>query len=307
MKIPYSKIPLTYSEQLSQLKARGLIIDNESKTLHLLENIGYYRLSGYWYPLLKDKPNHIFKETANFHSAFQLYCFDRELRQLVISELEKIEIAIRAKMIYVLSLKHGCFWFQYPNLFKNELKHSNTLQKIKEEYNKSDQDFLKSFKNKYTDSFPPAWMILEVTSFGSLSLLYSNLNDSREKREIANYFGISDSVFASWIHSIVYLRNLCAHHSRLWNRTLSIQPLIPRNPHRTWLIDLSVSNNKTFFMLSIVKYLLQTVNPSSTFNNKFQLLLEKYPNVDTNAMGFSKDWKSEPLWNLFLTTEGENS
>ncbi|HLP04581.1 MAG TPA: Abi family protein [Paludibacter sp.] len=296
MKIPYSKIPLTYSEQLSRLKTRGLIIDNESKTLHLLENIGYYRLSGYWYPLLKDKTNHLFKETANFNKAFLLYCFDRELRQLVISELEKIEIAIRAKMIYILSHKHGCFWFQYPDLFKNKLKHSNTLQKISEEYNKSDQDFVKSFKNKYSDDFPPAWMILEVTSFGSLSLLYSNLKDSKEKREIANYFGISDSVFASWIHSIVYLRNLCAHHSRLWNRTLSIQPFVPRNPHRTWLGHLPVNNNKAFFMLSIVRYLLQTVNPGTNFTNKFLLLLEKYPNIDTNAMGFPHNWESEPLW-----------
>ncbi len=95
---------------------------------------------------------------------------------------------------------------------------------------------------------------------------------------------------------LVYLRNLCAHHSRLWNRTLSIQSLIPRNPHKTWLSDLSVSNNKTFFMLSIVKYLLQTANPNTNFNYKFQLLLEKYPNVDTNAVGFSQYWKLEPLW-----------
>lgn len=296
MKKPYSKPPLLYSDQLSQLQSRGLIVENESKGLHLLENIGYYRLSGYWYPLLQDKTNHIFKQNATFQTAFQIYCFDRELRKLVISELEKIEVAIRAKMIYVLSHRYGCFWFSNSILFKNQQRYSETLNKIQSEYSRSDEDFIKSFKNNYTDNFPPAWMILEITSFGSLSLLYSNLNTVKEKREIADYFGVSDSVFASWIHSIVYLRNLCAHHSRLWNRTLSIQPLLPRSPRKLWLSDTSVSNNKVYYMLCVIKFLLQTVNPNTTFSEKFNKLLSKYPNVDVSAMGFSTSWKDEPLW-----------
>ena len=294
--MPYIKVPLLYVDQLSQLKNRGLIIENDEKTLHLLENIGYYRLSGYWYPLLQDKSNHIFKPNANFHSAFQLYCFDREFRQLIISELEKIEIAVRAKMIYILSHKYGCFWYTDSTLFKNQQKHSDTLKKISDEFGRSDEDFVKSFKNKYSDTFPPAWMMLEVTSFGALSLLYSNLNCPFEKREIANYFGLSDSVFASWIHSIVYLRNLCAHHSRLWNRTLSIQPLLPRNTRKLWVVNNQISNNKVYFMLSVIRYLLQTVNPNSSFSDKINSLQKKYPNVDLRAMGFSTDWKSEQFW-----------
>jgi len=296
MRIPYTKVPLLYVDQLSQLKTRGLIIENEEKALHLLENIGYYRLSGYWYPLLQDKVNHTFKNTAYFHTAFQLYCFDREFRQLIISELEKIEVAVRAKMIYVLSHKYGCFWYTDSTLFKNQQKHFDTLKKISDEFGRSDEDFVKSFKNKYSDPFPPAWMMLEVTSFGALSLLYSNLKCPFEKREIANYFGLSDSVFASWIHSIVYLRNLCAHHSRLWNRTLSIQPLLPRSTRKTWIEDDLVSNNKVYFMLSIIRYLLQTVNPTTSFSAKIESLQAKYPNVDFHAMGFSSTWKSEQLW-----------
>lgn len=296
MKKPYSKPPLLYSDQLSQLKSRNLIIDDETKALHLLENIGYYRLSGYWYPLLNDKTNHIFKDNASFQTAFKIYCFDRELRQLIISELEKIEIAIRAKMIYVLSHKYGCFWFSNSQLFRNQQRYVDTLAKIETEYLRSDEDFIKSFRNNYSDNLPPSWMILEITSFGSLSLLFSNLNTIKEKREIADYFGVSDSVFASWIHSIVYLRNLCAHHSRLWNRTLSIQPLLPRNPKKLWLKDGEIANNKVFYMLTIIRFLLQTVNPQTGFTIKLKSLLEKYPNIDVNAMGFPKNWDGEALW-----------
>lgn len=102
-KIPYNKLPVTYPDQLQQLRNRGLIVNNENKALHLLESISYYRLSGYSYPLLEDKKKHQFKPEANFDTAFSLYCFDRKLRQLVISELEKIEIGVRAKMIYFIS------------------------------------------------------------------------------------------------------------------------------------------------------------------------------------------------------------
>ena len=173
-KIPFNKPPLTYSQQLQKLKERGLIINNEKKTLHILESVSYYRLSGYWYPLLQDKKNRIFKENADFETAFKLYCFDRELRKLVLAELEKIEIAIRAKMIYVLSIQYGAFWFSNPKLFSNPVKHAASITKIGQEYARSDEEFIKAFANHYTDPLPPSWISIEITSFGTLSKLYSN-------------------------------------------------------------------------------------------------------------------------------------
>lgn len=215
-KITYSKPSLTFAQQLQQLLDRGMIIDDHQKALHVLENVSYYRISGYWYPLLADKSNHTFKPASSFETAFKLYCFDRELRSLIISELEKIEVAIRARMIYVLSQKFGCFWFQDSTLFRNTQKFSNIhLLKLKEEYERSDEEFIKAFRQKYSDPFPPSWMIMEIISFGTLSKLFSQLNYGHERREIAQHFGLSDKVFENWLHSIVYLRNICAHHSRL--------------------------------------------------------------------------------------------
>ena len=99
----YSKNFLSYHQQLDQLIDRGLVVENEEKALHLLEHISYYRLSGYWYPLLENKQEHIFKEESTFQTAFNLYCFDRKLRQLVLSEIEKIEVAIRSKITYIMA------------------------------------------------------------------------------------------------------------------------------------------------------------------------------------------------------------
>ena len=145
-KVPYNKTALSYANQLQQLRNRGLIIEDEPKALHLLEVISYYRLSGYWYPLLADKQNHRFKSGATFETAFSIYKFDRELRLLVLRELEKIEVAVRAKMIYVLSHSLGPFWYLDSSNFSNPVKHADTLSKIGTEYSRTDEDFVKAFK-----------------------------------------------------------------------------------------------------------------------------------------------------------------
>ncbi|MDR6966587.1 abortive infection bacteriophage resistance protein [Flavobacterium arsenatis] len=195
--VPFNKPPFSYLQQLEQLQERGLQIPNVAKATHLLESISYYRLSGYWYPLLADKENHTFKESATFDTAFNLYCFDRELRVLIIQELEKIEVSIRAKMIYLLSHQNGAFWYQDTNLFKNQISHSKTLVSLDNEYKRSDADFIVAFRDKYSNPLPPSWMLLELTSFGTLSSLFSNLKPTRTKRNIANYFGLDENTFAS--------------------------------------------------------------------------------------------------------------
>ena len=295
-KVRYTKTALTYTQQLQQLKDRGLIINDEKHFLHLLEVKSYFRLSGYWYPLLKDKQIHLFKEGATFEIAYKIYCFDRDLRHLVVNELEKIEIAIRAKMIYILSHQQGAFWYQNYDLFRNHDTHDRILSKLESEYKRSDEEFILAFKTKYSDPLPPSWMLLEVTSFGTLSLLYSNLKPSHEKREIARAFGLADTVFSSWIHCLVYLRNVCAHHSRLWNRAMSIQPIIPRTTDGRWISNKSIPNNNTYFILSMLVFFMDRIKYENDVVSRFKELLSKFQNIDPEAMGFPINWQDEPLW-----------
>lgn len=119
-----------------------------------------------------------------------------------------------------------------------------------------------------------------------------------EKQNVTllNYFGLNDRTFVSWMHSIVYLRNVCAHHSRLWNRVMSIQPIVPINASKTWLSNTQINNNRTYYMLSIILYLMQTINPNNTIVFRFKGLISEYPNIDLRAMGFPNKWENEPLW-----------
>lgn len=315
-RVPYTKPALGYAEQLQQLKDRGLIVENDKKALHLLESVSYYRLSGYWYPMLAaPKTAHIFKPGSTFNNAFRLYCFDRELRKLILGELEKIEVAIRAKMIYELSHRHGSFWYTNPAHFRNAANHEKTLSKIGEEYNRSDEKFTVDFKRKYKDPMPPSWMMLELTSFGSLSTLYKNLSGTHDRRAIAHYFGLDDTTFESWLHSIVYVRNVCAHHARLWSRVMRITPAIPTSPRFTFLNHTIIfdsatgrptNNNRTYFLLSMLIYWLNIINPKHTFKNKLFRLLKPYPMVDVRAMGFPANWEAEPMWDWLKIIEEEH-
>jgi abortive infection bacteriophage resistance protein len=295
-KVPYCKSLLSYDAQILLLKSRGLMFADENKALHLLENINYYRLSGYLYPMLADKQNHGFKPEADFETAFNLYKFDRELRQLMISELEKIEIAVRSRMSYVLSMARDPFWIEDAALFANQRVYRSTVDKISDELDRSDEEFIIAFKSKYSNPLPPSFILLEITSFGALSRLYDNMNPGKSRKEIANMFGLSDRVFASWLHSFVYIRNVCAHHARIWNRWLRVQPLFPKNAANTWITNQHVANNRLFYALSMIIYLLNTVNPNHTFRQKLENLFCKYPNVDRAAMGFPANWHTEPLW-----------
>lgn len=306
--IPYTKPALTYNDQLQQLKNRGLAVANDPKALHLLETISYYRFSAYWYPLLAEpKSAHLFKAGARFEDAFRLYCFDRHLRKLIVAELEKVEVAIRSKLIYTLSHKYGPFWYNSPAIFNHPAAHAAMLAKINEEYTRSDEKFIQEFRLKYSDPLPPSRMMLELTSFGTLSQIYRNLKHQRDRRNIANYFCLDDTTFGSWLHTIVYIRNVCAHHARLWNRVFRIAPRIPLTTSKPWITITTLPNpipgqplvslkDRTYFLLSMIAYLLGTIDPANTFKNKLNQLLATYPSVDIAAMGFPAGWANEPLW-----------
>lgn len=294
-KIPYQKPFLSYVEQLALLKERGLIIEDENKAIHLLEKISYYRLSGYWYSLLDNFEEHIFKEGASFNIAFQLYCFDKNLRTLFLSEIEKIEVAIRSKMIHVLAESFGPFWIEKSDLFPNRENYDFIMETVTKEYKRSEEKFIDAFKLKYSNDLPPCWMLLEVTSFGTLSLIYKNLKGGKSKRQIAGMFGLDDTTFESWLHSLVYVRNICAHHGRLWNRALKVRPKIATTAN-TWLESEEVTNSRIFYFASVLVYMLNVINPKHTFRMRFLSLIRVNTNLDYNRMGFHDNWESEPLW-----------
>jgi abortive infection bacteriophage resistance protein len=294
-KVPYTKSALSFPEQVTLLKSRGLIITDEKKAIYCLTHINYYRLSAYIFPFLRDKTNHSFKEGVDFFDIINIYNFDRELRLLILSAIERIEISIKTSIVYVLSQKYDPFWLNNKDLFLDQISYSETIVKLKEEIKRSDELFLDHYFSKYSGSIPPAWIAFEIASFGLVSLLYRNLKLNKDMKEISQRYGLNHIVFSSWLHSLSYVRNVCAHHARLWNRELGVQPSIPKSVGGVWLKNTLIKNDRIFIIITLIEYLLKVINFEDKFLIKLKELFKLYPSIDLAPMGFPKDWESEDL------------
>ena len=150
---------------------------------------------------------------------------------------------------------------------------------------------------------PPSWMCLELLTMGELSHLYRGLKNNSDKKRIANFFDVHPTVFVSWLHTLTYVRNICAHHSRLWNRDLAIEPEKLLKPVGNWVSKPFENNKRMFYFICILKYLINRANPGNSLKDKLQNLFKKYPNVPIQYIGIpsdgkgnSLDWENEPIW-----------
>lgn len=298
----FDKKAFTISEQIERLQERGLVINEADNAPHYLAHISYYRLGEYWFSLQSDKENHIFKPNAQFKDAILLYSFDAELRILLFDVIEKIEISLRTKLIYHLSLEFDPWWFQNFNLFTDSRALVKTLAHIEEELERTKEQYIKSHFKKHKDDlrFPPSWKSLEQTSFGTLSKLYGNLKNTINSKDVIakEYGAVNHTFLPSWLQSIAQIRNYCAHHSRLWNKNLPGNPKLLSNPPLGWISDVPQQQdfNKLYIHLCLMKYLLNTIHPENSFTTKLQDLFDRYPNVDPNALGMKPNWNKEKLW-----------
>lgn len=291
----YSEPLLTISEVMDLLDNRGMSFGDKQKAGDTLRNLSLFRLKGYLYPFEQDHTTHLLKTGTTFEKVLKLHDFDVALRALVSQWLQKIEVSFRTQMSQVMAEATDQFWHTNHANFRNANQHAGLLAKLGSELNRSDDDQILAFRRAYSDPYPPCWMSMEVTSFGTLSLMYKWLKAGNSRRDVANYYGLPDTVMESWIHSLVYVRNICAHHSRLWNRTLRIQPIAPRHPHHPF-ISRSSLNNRVYYVLCIIKYLLDIIDPSHKMQSQLTWLWVNYPMIDKHAMGFPNEWELEPLW-----------
>ena len=288
----------TPSELVQLLQQRGLSISEWVKAEDYIKHIGYYRLSAYFYPFLETPKNmHRFKPGADFEKVMPLYRFGRTLRVLLFNEIEKIEIAIRQAIVNtVCEATHDPFWITNFTYFAKGERFTHMMELIDKEYKKSNEDFIKHFKAKYENDYPPAWELIEILPFGVVTRIYENLRDFKVQKKIAREFYLNVPVLKSWLTLITLTRNACCHHSRVWNKMNTITTLTMKKMQQNWLLK-QPNQQKVYYNLCLVKYFLNVINPANNFRQKLTDLLHQYPTVDIKAMGFTERWETEPLWN----------
>lgn len=313
----YVKRPITLPEQIEKLRCRGLIFDDGKVAMKYLSNISYYRLRAYTYPFqdnVDKRADHRFiRDDVHFSDIIDLYCFDSRLRFLMFNAIEKIEVAIRARLVQAFSDDTGnSHWFMDESLFEHGICRSKDgsgktafrllQEEIQKEVERSNEDFIKYYREKYNNpKLPPAWMTLEVLSLGTLSRLYKLLKKSPVKVKIANDLGLpNDMILANWLYAFSVWRNCCAHHSRVWNRRSLINIILPYNtprPFMDWVTISSIRTNKIFAVLSCIKYISNMISPDSGLRQTFfSIVGDGGKLLSLQEMGFPPNWEKIGVW-----------
>lgn len=295
----YAKPPLTLEEQADLLLARGMTGDRDLM-IERLRSVSYYRLSGYWFPFRKGGDD-AFKPGTAFDTVWNRYVFDRRLRLLVMDAIERIEVAVRSQLAHHHAIHYGPFAYvtdhgTLPKLTVQE--HRDYLAHIKEETDRSHETFARHFRDKYGDSheYLPIWMACEVMAFGSVLTFYNGAH-RKEKRPVADMFGLPDAVFGTWLLTLNTIRNICAHHGRLWNRVLRLKPQIPlATDYPDWHHPVVVHNNRAFAVLTMCRWCLTRIAPQSHWAERLESLFREFPDIPHGEMGFPANWQECPIW-----------
>lgn len=296
LNMDFSKPATTCDEQISLLRDRGMRIDDPSAARHYLQHINYYRLRAYWLPFEVDRQSHLLRAGTTFKDALALYIFDRELRLLLLDAIERIEVSVRTQWAYYMAHQYGPHSYLDAGFARRGDWHARNLAILLDEVARSDEVFIEHYRNTYTQpESPPIWAVCEVMSLGVLSRWLTNLRPS-DRTRIAAVYGLDERVFQAFVRQLTYLRNLCAHHGRVWNRRLTITLKVPRNKP-AWLHSsfAPAGDRRIYNSIVMMLYYLDLISPGHHWRSRFFDLVEKH-DVDLEQMGFPAEFRNHRIW-----------
>ncbi|TDN45384.1 abortive infection bacteriophage resistance protein [Curtobacterium flaccumfaciens] len=322
----YSKPWLSIADQIAQLRSRGLAVPDQDRATGLLQEVGYYRLTGYLHPfrstiadrradpegrrLLSDD----YRQGTTLDHADALLSFDRELRLLVIEGVERIEVAVRTRLAHTLG-RSSAFAHEEATTFTAAFTepredrdgavssaHAEWLERVQERQAKSDEAFVAHFRARY-DGRMPIWALTEILELGHVSRLYAGLRNDIAT-EIAAEFGVpTKRLMQSWLASVNYVRNVAAHHARLFNRKLVVAPKRPKRSELALLDHLAGPETPKQFgvynALAVMAFFLRAVPSDRDWAVRMAALMRAFPDapsIDVRSMGVAPRWLDEPLW-----------
>lgn len=320
---PQAKPATTLDEQIRILGERGMELD-EATAQQWLRSVGYYRLSGYWYPYRRLKGGDrldSFESGTCFNDVVKLYEFDRKMRSLLFDALERVEVLLRSTLCEFI-VKNGPLAYRESMYYDDSFDHRGWLSKVKKRIDRAKRrnQAIVHYKEVHSGVYP-FWVVTEVLDFTDVSKLYSGLRPG-DQEKVAQSLGIDVNIsklkperrkkygerhpFASWCEQLTVVRNTCAHHSRLWNRSFipaSTSELKDINGLES-LPDVQGQSESLYGVVIMLAFLLRTASPGSSWIGKVRCLVEESYMPLTGScrrsleeMGFPKEWDKESVWN----------
>lgn len=264
----------------------------------------YSRLRPYWHPLEADPKTHRFRPGASFEEIVRLYELDRRLRLVTLEAVERIEVALRSQWAYELAHRFGAWAYKEASIHAQHAQrsyHQDNLNALLEEWNRAkDSDpYLKHYADKYLEPEPPIWLACEVISFGTLGRFLANLADRTLSEAIAAPFGLPHSFLKGAVKHLVAVRNIAAHHGRLWDRNLSVFPLpeVRKKPQPLKeAFDSTKHPQRIFRTLSLLLYVMRRLGGHEDWEKRMRELLLQYGDYLHERMGFPEDYLTLDLW-----------
>lgn len=298
----YAKPSLTVLEQIAHLRRSGMIVDDDAVTEFWLRHVSYYRLSAYWlyFETPKDDAGPRFRDGTRFADITALYDFDRALRRLTMRGSEHVEVALRGSWAHNLALVGDGHQYLDASLYANRGEFLSNLGRLTAEVARSSETYIRHYRDTYDrPALPPVWMVAEMMSFGQLSRWFSNLKDRSLRNRIAQPLGLPETVLVPLMRHVTDVRNICAHHGRLWNRGFLKPPKIALKP-----ADLAASLDPAaaqapallYNGLTMIAHVIRTVAPASRWAIDLAELIDTHPTGDIASMGFPPDWRTRPMW-----------
>ncbi len=275
---------MSIDDQIKNLKSIGLSIPDEEYARRFLNDVSYYRLIKGFSIGLKEK-NGNYHDGVSFEQIVSLYLFNAKLRQLLFSKIEIIEINLRTRLSNHICENYGVLGYKNPSIMPNEEYHASLLNDVNREIKRNSRSpFIRNFKDNYENGDIPFYALAETLSFGTLSRLYKNLN-TNDKATIADLYNLKYSYLESWIETIAYVRNLCAHYGRLYNVKLTKTPKLYKSDRLA-----NIGNQRIFGVICCMKHLISDKREWNEFVENINTLVSKYPYVNIHLMGFTEDW-----------------
>jgi abortive infection bacteriophage resistance protein len=299
----FAKPSLTIAAQIAHLQASGMTVADHARATHWLSHVSYYRLSGYWH-IWKDRSGTSatrFQPGADFDGACALYDFDRVLRGVVGRAIEHVEVALRGNWAYALAHQGGPHGYLDAALYNDRRAFHDLLGKLAAETGRSAETYIRHYRDQYDDpALPAVWMVAEMMSFGQLSRWYSLLAAPALRTTIAMPFGLREELLVSIVKHLVDVRNICAHHGRLWNRGFRSPPRLPLRPRNLGAtLDATRAGfaaGTLYNSLVLLIHLVRQIAPLSTWRDDLVAALATRSASELAAMGFPVDWQVRPLW-----------
>ena len=220
----------SYRQQLNTLRSRGMVIgkgSQGSRVMRILERENYYNvINGYKEPFLASKAtataDEVYKTGTTFDEVYALYNFDRELRNIYLKFLLKLENTFKTVIAHEFSAKYG-----HDNYLKidnfNISSESNISSAIKligdiqQEIARQMSKHHQAVTHYMTEhGYIPLWVLVNVLTFGKIENFYKNMKPA-DRTVVAKQFSLHPDELAKFMHMLALARNKCAHDERFFD------------------------------------------------------------------------------------------